>query len=212
MSMFNSTSKAKFVITLVLVFISLITVFLTRRTEKISKMSTNISSQSYETTLETINNYQQKYFEIIKRHNALLNLSGNSETMKDLKELKLLFQEVKSKTDKNNEYMMKYEEIKNKYNVNNGNTTLEINEFASKKYTAFNDLLNNLYEKLKNELPEKDFKQLEIAQKKWQKEVEDYDIVFKAQNFGSIGALVKFDYETNMCCFRSLLLMLYLKN
>lgn len=162
--------------------------------------------------LDEINNYQERYFTIIKRHDALLKLENDEESMKDLKELKELFQEVKSKIDKNCEYLKEYEKIKEKYKNNNGENTYEMNEFAMRKYKAFDKLLNDTYKEVKSQLSEEDFEQLKKSQIAWLKDVEAYDATFESQGFGTIRTLIKLDYEINMRGFRTLLLMLYLKN
>ena len=91
-----------------------------------------------------------------------------------------------------------------------GETTLEMNQFAKQKYDAFDKLLNDVYGAVKLKISDKDFEKLQIQQRAWLKEVEDYNNVFEAQKFGTIGTLVKLDYEINMRSFRTLLLMMYL--
>ena len=162
------------------------------------------------TTLNTINDYQKRYFEIVKRNNVFFDLEGSDDSKNDLKELKNLFDEVKSKIDKNCAQYVKYEEISTKYRDNVGRNTLEMNAFAKTKYDAFDKLLNDTYKAVKEKISEKEFEELKQAQKAWLKEVEDYNEVYVAQGFGTIGPLVKFDYEINMRGFRALLLMLYL--
>lgn len=179
---------------------------------KNSEKTVNIeqTAETSDKTLDEINAYQEKYFEIIKRHNALLNLNNDKDASKDLEELKSLFNEVKVKTDRNNEYFGEYVKIKEKYKNNNGETTLEMNQFAKQKYDAFDKLLNDVYGAVKSKISDKDFEKLQIQQRAWLKEVEDYNNVFEAQKFGTIGTLVKLDYEINMRSFRTLLLMMYL--
>jgi len=159
-----------------------------------------------------VDSYQQKYFEIIKRNNALLVLDNNEKAIEDLKELKILFDEVKDKVKEENEFLVEYEKNKQQFMVNSGQNTFEMNEFASDKYKAFDGLLNKVYQAVKAELKEDEFEKLKLSQRAWLKEVNDYELVFKAQGFGTIGTLVQLDYKTNMCCFRTLLLMLFLKD
>jgi len=160
--------------------------------------------------LNEINTYQDKYFKIIKRNNALLDLENRPEVISDLKELKLLFIEIKNKIDKDSKYLFEYEKIKNTYKQNNGSNTFEINEFAKRKFEAYDKLLNDTYKEIQNKLSKDDFEKLRISQIAWLKEVENYKKVFDSKGFGTIGTVIKYDYETNMRAFRTLLLMLYL--
>ena len=166
----------------------------------------------FSATLDKVNAYQIRYFKIIKRHDALLNIENNEECMKDLKELKTLFDEVKDdikniKSD--SEYLAEYEKIKTDFKNNSATTTIEMNEFAKRNYDAFDRLLNEVYRYDKSKLSENDFEKLKFSQKQWLSEVEDYNNIFLSKDFGTIGTLVKFDYEINMRCFRALLLMLF---
>ena len=200
-----------FVITAIL--ISCFILYCKNNNCKINKQ-TNIfqSLQNNDDTLNKINDFQKRYFEIIKRNDAFLNMQGNSDTKKDLQELKSLFDEIKNNIDKDINFYKQYENIVTNYRQNTGNTTLEMNQFASSKYKAIDKLLNNIYQELKIELSKEEFEKLKLSQRQWLKDVQDYNKVFEAKKFGTIATLVKLDYETNMCSFRSLLLMLYLKN
>lgn len=164
-----------------------------------------------EKTIDTINKYQEKYFNIVKRNDVLLNV-GEEDTSSDSKELSALFDEVKNKIQKNNEYLKEYKRIENKYKENTGNTTFEINEFAKNKYDAFDKLLNDTYKAVKNQISKEEFECLRISQRAWLKEVENYNNVFESKEFGTIRGLIKSEYEINMRAFRALLLMLYLNN
>ena len=167
---------------------------------------------SKEETLEEINKYQERYFNIIKRNDVLLNVGEVDETNKDSSELEGLFNEVENKISKNNEYLKEYKKLEEKFKENTGNTTFEIDEFEKKKYDAFDKLLNDTYKALKNELGEDEFEKLKLSQRAWLKEVEEYNKVFESKGFGTIAGLVKAEYEINMRSFRTLLLMLYLDN
>ena len=171
-----------------------------------NKTSTNVASLN---TLNEIDNYQSRYFEIIKRHDALLNLENSDEAIEDLKELKGLFEEVKGKISKDNSLLVEYEKIKNEYRNNPGNNTLEMNEFAKRKYESFDKLLNDSYKAAEAKLSKSDFEKLKLSQREWLGEVEAYNLTFEKQDFGTIKTLIKYDYEINMRCFRALLLMMY---
>ena len=161
-------------------------------------------------TLESIDMYQKRYFDIVKRNNLFFDLEGSDNSARDVAELKKLFEEVKAKIDKNCPQYIVYEEISTKYRNNTGRNTLEMNDFAKEKYDAFDKLLNDTYKAVKDRISENDFILLKESQRNWLHEVEDYNKIYLAQGFGTIGTLIKFDYEINMRAFRTLLLMLYL--
>ena len=79
-----------------------------------------------------------------------------------------------------------------------------------KKYDLIDKLLNDIYKEIKEKLPQNEFEKLRLSQKKWLRDVQDYNKIFESKGFGTIGTMVKLDYETNMRSFRSLLLMFYL--
>lgn len=173
------------------------------------------TSASYNLTtpnqvLAKIDELQARYFSIVKRNNALLDIFGDEECQQDLDELKALFSEVEKNIDKNNYYLQKYHEIEKKYAQNQGETTVDINDFASKHYEAVDNLLNEIYKEVKKKLPEEDFNQLKKGEIQWIKDVNSYQEVFEQQEFGTIRTLVKLGYEINMRNFRALLLMLYI--
>ncbi len=181
--------------------------------------STNIALNSeenkkteFQNALDEIDGYQAKYFEIIKRHDALLDMTNSTESKKDIKELSLLFQEVKNKINKDNSYLAEYEKIKEKRIKNLGNTEFEINTIASENHKAVDKLMNDIYSNIKSQLNKEDFEKLNISQKNWLSEVENYNNIFNSKDFGTIKTIIKLDYEINMKSYRTLLLMLYLNN
>ena len=159
--------------------------------------------------LSEINSYQARYFEIVKRNNALLDISGDETAQRDLKELNNLFKEVENKIDSKNEYYIQYKTIQEKFSSNPGETTVEMNDFAEQNYEAVDKLLNSVYKAVKGNLSQEDFEKLKISQRAWLKEVTAYNKVFEAQDFGTIGTIVGLNYEIDMRSFRTLLLMLY---
>lgn len=160
--------------------------------------------------LSEINSYQARYFEIVKRNNALLDISGDETAQRDLKELNNLFKEVENKIDSKNEYYIQYKTIQEKFSSNPGETTVEMNDFAKQNYDAIDKLLNDVYKAVKQKISQEDFENLKITQRAWLKEVMAYNKVFEAQGFGTIGTIVGLNYEIDMRSFRTLLLMLYL--
>lgn len=160
-------------------------------------------------TLQQIDELQARYFNIIKRNDVLVQLENSDENQQDMKDLNNLFKEVEEKIDKNNYYLQKYYKIEEQYAQNPGTTQRDMDEFASKEYEAVDGLLNETYQAVKAKIPPEDFKHLITSELQWLKEVEDYYNVYKQQGFGTIGPLIKFEYECNMRKFRTLLLMLY---
>jgi len=174
----------------------------TNRIKEIKKTPSDI--------LDEINSYQAKYWEIVKRHDTLLMTWSDDDKEKDREELDRLFKEVINNIDSNNEYLEKYNEVEKEFENNSGETTVEMNEFASRYYEAVDKLLNDTYKAVKTKLNEEDFEQLKLTQRKWLKEVQAYYSVFEEQEFGTIRTIIHLDYEINMRNFRTLLLMLYL--
>ena len=159
--------------------------------------------------LSLINSYQEKYFQIIKRNDVLLNYEDDKTLNKDRKELKKLFSEVK-KQIKNKDYLKKHKEIAKRYSKCDELTTTGMNEFEQKYYNEVDALLNTVYKEVQSKISSADFKNLTLSEKKWLKDVEAYKKVFDSKGFGSIGTIIYYDYEINMREFRTLLLMLYL--
>ena len=178
----------------------------------IIKEKPETSSKIDYSTLDKIIDYQNRYFDIIKRHDALLSVNNDEEIKKDFKELKELYREVESKADKNSEFFKRYKDIEEKYKDNDGETTLEMNTFALKHYEEVDKLLNDTYKAVKSSISDEEFYKLKLNQREWLKETENYNTIFEKQGFGTIGTLIKSGYETDMRNFRILLLMLYLKD
>ena len=159
--------------------------------------------------LSEINKYQAKYFEIIKRHDALLQVMSNDDADRDLDELDNLFAEIKTKIG-SNYYLDEYNKIETDFENNAGETTLEIDEYTKQHYDAVDKLLNDVYKEVKTKISESDFEQLKSSQIQWLKDVDAYKTVFEQQGLGSVGNFVYNNYQINMRNFRTLLLMLYL--
>ena len=169
----------------------------------------NKNSKTNANILSCIDEYQEKYFKIVKRHNMFLQLEDDPTLTKDRKELRDLYEEVKQQIT-NKHYLQKYNDIKKRYTTNNAATMLDMNEFYKNNYTEIDNLLNEVYKEIKLKISPEDFKKLTSSEKKWIKEVEDYNEVFNSQGFGSIGGVIYYSYQIDMRNFRSLLLMLYL--
>ena len=197
---------------IVLAVLALASGFLFYKKDKNVETENNTKQIEIKPTLEIITDYQTKYFNIIKRNNVLLSVGEENELKKDSDELKNLYKEVESKINKDLEIYKKYKEIEEKYKENTGETTIEINSFAMEYYREVDKLLNEAYKEVKSVISNEEFNNLKLNQRAWLKEVEDYNSIFEKQDFGTIGSLVKLNYEIDMRSFRTLLLMMYLKN
>lgn len=160
--------------------------------------------------LVEIDEYQARYWEIVRRHDLLLAMDLDSNLECDKKELDSLFHEVEEKISKQNSYLQQYRSIKKQYSEFNGDTTGEMVEYAGQEYKAIDKLLNDTYKEVKSKIPPEDFKKLTQSELKWLKDVNDYQNVFDAEDRGSFGRVLNIEYEINMRSFRTLLLMLYL--
>jgi len=160
--------------------------------------------------LDVIEDYQKKYFDIVTKNDVLLISEHNDEIEKDGKELSKLFDEVKSKINPQNPYLIKLNNIEKKYSENKGNNTFEINRFAEEHYKAVDDLLNEVYLAVKSTLTDDEAADLTRSEIGWLNMVEAYGKHFESMDYGTIAYIVKTGYECNMRSFRTLLLMLYL--
>ena len=158
--------------------------------------------------LKNINNFQNQYFKIIKRHDVLLSDYVEDEHIKDAAELDSLLKEIEDRINKDDPWFKKYMDIKTKFESNSGETTYDMMEFEGKHYAEVDKLLNNVFVFLKSKLNLSDFKRLRASQRIWLKEVREYEKVFDSKELGSMGALKTTTCEINMRNFRILLLIL----
>ncbi len=161
--------------------------------------------------LHAIDDIQAKYFRLIKRSDILLQVFNYDEHDEEKEHLDKLFLEVEKYIDKDDYYLQKYKNIEKTYKSKIGKTTIEINDIEAAHYKEVDNLLNEVYQEVKTRIPEDDFKQLIKSELRWLKEVENYNKVFRSQEYGTIGTYVGYSYEINMRNFRTLLLMLYLQ-
>ncbi|MCR4623969.1 MAG: hypothetical protein K5780_04960 [Alphaproteobacteria bacterium] len=160
-------------------------------------------------TLKEIDDLQNQYFKIIKRNDVLLSDYVEDVHIKDSEELASLYKELKAKIEKNNAWLKKYRSIQAKFELNEGETTYDTAEFEGKHYKEIDTLLNDIFKSLKSKLTANDFKNLQISQRSWLKEVINYRKVFNSQELGTMRIIKKIGYETDMRKFRILLLILY---
>ena len=167
--------------------------------------------QSYAETLKQLEKYQAQYWEIIKRNDLLIDqgMEENVETDKDQKELMSLFKTVENKIDKDNQFYKKLEIIEKQFANNNGETQYDMNNFAGIYNDTIDGLLNDIYKNIKATIPESDFTNLKMSERKWLKDIESYKIVMNSEDLGSMGGMTKAYAIANMRKFRILLLLLY---
>lgn len=210
----NFKKQSKILLSVLLTFILLPVV------SDLSVSAKNISTQEQTTIVKNdtknvsekinlINKYQEKYFNIIKRNDVLLQLEDRTELNKDRNELDNLFAEVEKQIT-NKHYLKRYKKIQNKYSECNEITTSGMNEFAAKNYKEIDSLLNAVYKKAKSKVNSEDFNKLVLSENTWERKVKDYQEVFDSMEFGTIGTSIYYGYSINMREFRTLLLMLLL--
>ena len=194
-------------------FISILIVTVLMLTGSISAFAEDISSgnvsKNQKVTLSVIDDYQGKYFEILKRNNMLLQWENNKILNKDKKDLNKLYKKVEKRIS-NKYYLKKYKDIKKRYANCNEITDIGMQNFSAENYNEIYNLLNEIYKEVKSKIPSADFENLEKSEADWLKEVEDYEKVLSSMGYGTIGKLTSYDYKINMTEFRTLLLMLYL--
>ena len=167
---------------------------------------------SYNAVTDVVDDFQQRYFDIITRNDVLLLSESNEDIKNDEKQLSELFDEVKSKIDPKNPFLLRYNDISAKFAENKGENTYEMNQFAQEKYNAVDGLLNDVYQSVISILTDDDANALRESESKWLKQLDKYNTYFEEKDYGTIKYLVKSEYECNMRSFRTLLLMLYLNN
>ena len=180
--------------------------------KNVQKYSTQIADKKSNTNLDKlslIDNYQAKYFTIIKRNDVLLNIEDEKILNKDRKELKNLYKEVKKQIH-NKTYLKEYNKIEKKYSKCDDMTDIGMKEFSMRNYNEIDNLLNEVYKEVKSKISSEDFKKLAESEQKWLEEVDNYKNVYNSMDYGTIGTLIYYDYQINMRNFRTLLLMLYL--
>ena len=164
--------------------------------------------------LKQIDNYQAQYWEIIKRHDALIaqDLAGEDMNVeKDYGSLSKLYKTVTDNIDKDNQYYKKLEIIEDKLGMqnNNGETQWDANNQAMVYNEAIDGLLNEVYKDIKATIPETDFTKLKLSERKWLKDIESYKTIMNSKDLGSMGGMTRAYAIADMRNFRILLLLLY---
>ncbi len=167
--------------------------------------------KSYEYIYENMEFYQAKYWEIIKRHDILLQVAEFDDYYyNDLAELNALFVVMEDKINYNNKYLTQLREVDEKYKNNNGETQYEMNMNAGAYNEAVDAVLNELYQDIRKTIPAIDFEKLKQSEIKWLKDIKDYEKVYYSEDRGSMGGMTYANMLANMRKFRTLLLIPYL--
>lgn len=167
------------------------------------------NKNSYSIVLEQLEKYQAQYWKIIKRHDALVYFGEEyNEVNNDLTELESLFKTVEKNIDKNNEFYKKLQQIEKQYANNNGETQADMSMFADEHNEAVDKILNEVYKDIKATIPENDFNDLKLSERKWLKDIKSYFNTIDSSE-GTIWGMIIPDAECNMRKFRILLLLLY---
>lgn len=168
--------------------------------------------KSYENIYDNMEYYQAKYWEIIKRHNVLLQLGEFDEDYyNDLAELNALFVIIENKISYNNKYLTKLHEVDKKYETNDGETQVDRSQFAGNYNDAIDSVLNELYQDIRKNIPASDFENLKQSEIKWLKDIEAYKKVMDSQGFGTISGTIYPYTIADMRKFRILLLIPYIE-
>lgn len=220
----GNTSALVGIITLCLLLVG-ITCFAVFNTEEINKSpmptpatdSTPVSMTPAQ-TLNKIDEYQARYFEIIKRHDMFLHIYSGEEdyAKKDDDDYNALYTEVEKQIVKNNFYVKKYYQTIKQYRECDGMTTNDMMYAASQNYKAIDKLLNEVYQEVRGIIPAEDFENLKQSEIRWIKDVDKYHKKATSEDgeymYGSYGSRAGImNAEVDMRQFRTMLLLLYLK-
>lgn len=167
--------------------------------------------KEYNKIFDDVERYQAKYWEIIKRHDILLQVAEFDDYYyNDLAELNALFVVMEDKINYNNKYLTQLREVDEKYKNNNGETQYEMNMNAGAYNEAVDAVLNELYQDIRKTIPAIDFEKLKQSEIKWLKDIKDYEKVYYSEDRGSMGGMTYANMLANMRKFRTLLLIPYL--
>ena len=169
---------------------------------------------SYSENLKQIEKYQAKYWEIIKRNNLLINqnMEEDGAIEKDGKDLLNLYNIVENSIDKGNQFYKKLAIIEKQREDDTSETQYDMNNYAGIYNDTIDGLLNDVYKDIKATIPENDFTNLKLSERKWLKDIESYKTVMNSEELGSMGSMTKTYAIADMRKFRILLLLLYYNN
>ena len=161
-----------------------------------------------------IEEYQQQYWDIIKRNNMFIQIAEiDSQIKQDRVDLNNLYKKVENAIDKNNNILKELKDLKEKYNkgIEKAQTQTEMNVLASHYLENTDKILNDVYIKIKENSSQTNFEALKTNEIEWVREQEEYQTFLEKQSFGSIFGLIYCKTMQDIKYFRTLLLIFYLE-
>lgn len=163
--------------------------------------------------LKEIDEYQKRYFEIIKRHDYMIFRDVIGEYEKDFADLSSLNQEISEKIGKNNPLLRELQNIPNRLDDEKNTTSSDLAVAAGDYAEKVRAFLDNIYEKLRMKLTSEDFELLRKSEENWNQDFKSYlkRAFLDNEQLGSIAGLQIGTCISNIRYFRATLLILLSK-
>ena len=164
--------------------------------------------------LMQVDNYQNQYWDTIKKHNVLIQLGEfDSGAKQDLNNLKRLYGKVEDKINKDSDFYKELNNLKKGYDkdIEKAQTQMEMNMLSGEYLENTDKILNEVYQQIRITTEAEDFEKLKASEIRWVKELKDYQKYIGQQDFGSIGGLIYTKTSQDIINFRALLLIYYLE-
>lgn len=164
--------------------------------------------------LMQVDNYQNQYWDTIKKHNVLIQLGEfDSGAKQDLNNLKRLYGKVEDKINKDSDFYKELNNLKKGYDkdIEKAQTQMEMNMLSGEYLENTDKILNEVYQQIRITVESEDFEKLKASEIRWVKELKDYQKYIGQQDFGSIGGLIYTKTSQDIINFRALLLIYYLE-
>ena len=172
------------------------------------------NTKYYDDILNKVEYYQAQYWQIIKRHNCLINWTyydSDTETIKALEkdhnELLSLMGTIENQININNPYYIKLTNISK--DDSSAQTQYDLNMNAANYNDAVDSVLNELYNDIRKTIPASDFEKLKQSEIKWLNDIEKYKKVMEENLGGTIAGMIYSNAIADIRRFRCLALMLY---
>ena len=143
--------------------------------------------------LMQVDNYQNQYWDTIKKHNVLIQLGEfDSGAKQDLNNLKRLYGKVEDKINKDSDFYKELNNLKKGYDkdIEKAQTQMEMNMLSGEYLENTDKILNEVYQQIRITVESEDFEKLKASEIRWVKELKDYQKYIGQQDFGSIGGLI----------------------
>ena len=164
--------------------------------------------------LMQVDNYQNQYWDTVKKHNVLIQLGEfDSGAKQDLNNLKRLYGKVEDKINKDSDFYNELNNLKKGYDkdIEKAQTQMEMNMLSGEYLENTDKILNEVYQQIRITTEAEDFEKLKASEIRWVKELKDYQKYIGQQDFGSIGGLIYTKTSQDIINFRALLLIYYLE-